>query len=140
MPPKFLHTYYREWLNSSVPAIVIENKLESKFADQILPRAQRAAGRDCSGESRRRLRIGYFGGLRCEWSWNVLRDLAVARPDDIEIVLAGFPMSPKNLPDRVQEHGNIGYLGEYRSPQDLPSLYARIDLVWACYQHIGPQD
>lgn len=138
--PKFLEIYYREWLKSSVPAVVIENKLESDFADEIASPALRTSDHDRSNFARRPLRIGYFGGLRCEWSWSVLRELAVSRPNDVEIVLAGYPMNPQDLPDQVLEYENIEYLGEYRSPQDLPSLYERIDLVWACYQHIGPND
>ncbi|MDH3614641.1 MAG: hypothetical protein OES10_15350 [Gammaproteobacteria bacterium] len=138
--PKFLDVYYREWLNSPIPAIVIENKLEADFADKASAPAMRDSGRVRTDADRRSLRIGYFGGLRCEWSWSVLRDLAVVRPADVEIILAGYPMNPRNLPDEVTKYDNIEYLGEYRSPQDLPSLYAQIDLVWACYQHIGPND
>lgn len=38
----------------------------------------------------RPLRIGYFGLLRDEWSWQVLESLAKTHSDKIEIVLAAF--------------------------------------------------
>lgn len=138
--PKFLDTYYRRWLGSEVPAVVIENKLEPEFVDQIARRAQITTDYGSEDSKKAPLIIGYFGGLRCEWSWSVLRDLAIAKPDDVHIILAGYPMNPRDLPNKVLEYNNIEYLGEYRSPQDLPSLYGQVDLVWACYQPIGPND
>ena len=95
----FIDTYYRQWLKASVPAMVIENKLESDFVDEIIskeitkpPRARPLVDGP--------LRIGYFGLLRCDWSWHVLESLAMARPQDVEIVVAGYPMKPVDLPDR----------------------------------------
>lgn len=34
--PGFIDTYYRQWLKASVPAMVIENKLESAFVEEII--------------------------------------------------------------------------------------------------------
>lgn len=136
--PGFIDTYYRQWLKASVPAMVIENKLESDFAQDI------ASTKVIAPEGKplldRPLRIGYFGGLRCEWSWRVLQSLAVARPNDVQIVLAGYVMDPVDLPEQVKKYDNIEYLGQYSSPQDLPDLYNGVDLVWGCYQPIGPDD
>ncbi len=137
--PGFVDNYYRKWLRSSVPAMVIENKVESDFVDEI-----RSAEHSTRLEGRplidRPLRIGYFGGLRCEWSWRTLAAFAKARPKDVQIVLAGMVMNPSDLEQQVGQYDNIEYLGEYKSPQDLPSLYGNVDLVWGCYQHIGPDD
>ena len=137
--PAFVDVYYREWLKASLPAVVIENKLEPDFVDQVLEKGflSPVKGRPMLD---RPLRIGYFGGLRCEWSWRVLRALAVARPHDVEIVLAGYVMDPNDLPQQAEQHENIEYRGQYSSPEDLPSLYGSVDLVWGCYQPIGAND
>jgi len=89
----------------------------------------------------RPLRIGYFGLLRDEWSWQVLESLAKTHSDKIEIVLAGLPLHPlENLPSFVEKHKNIQYIGQYKSPEDLPSLYKRVDMVWGCYPPFRTSD
>ena len=119
--------------------MVIENKVEKAFVQKIVPQAfvERVAALPLVD---RALRIGYFGLLRDEWSWNVLEMLASRNPDSFEIVFAGLPISPKDIPQRVLKYANIKYLGEYRSPADLPNLYRSIDKVWACYRYIEPFD
>ncbi|MGD9965209.1 MAG: glycosyltransferase [Hyphomonadaceae bacterium] len=123
--PSFVHQYYRRRLKSRVPALIVENKLEPSSANApVLRRAPMSANQP--------LRIGYFGVLRCEWSWQMLSEMARLDPS-IEIVLAGIPLAPANLAEMVRERPNIRYLGTYRSPQDLADLYAQVDIVWACY-------
>jgi succinoglycan biosynthesis protein ExoL len=137
--PGFLDDYYRHWLKVKTPALVIENKLEASFVNgAIAPESlSQLPGKPLTD---RPLRIGYFGLLRDEWSWQVLEKLAMTRPHDFEIIFAGLPINPSNLPERTREHANMEYRGEYRSPQDLSSLYNSVDMVWACYPHIGPNE
>ena len=137
--PSFVDSYYREWLGSTLPAIIVENKLEpsttvasSSPQQQPLPRGRPLVDRP--------LRIGYFGVLRCLWSWRVLRALAAARPDDIEVLIAGIPTHPVDLAGRCDELPNVEFLGPFKSPEDLPDLYGRVDLVWGCYPHPSPED
>lgn len=138
--PGFIDDYYRKWLGASVPAIVIENKLEPFSSDGACLSENGAASLEGKPLLERPLRIGYFGGLRCAWSWRVLEGLAKARPNDVEIVFAGYPMNPVDLPQRVEHYNNMKYLGQYQSPQDLPMLYNAVDIIWACYQPIGAAD
>ena len=135
----FIEVYYREWLHSSIPGLVIENKLESSFIEDINSKNMKEppSGKPLTD---RPLRIGYFGGLRCGWSWRVLSALAESRPNDVEIVLGGYIINPADLSEQIEKYENITYVGQYRSPQDLPSLYNKVDLIWACYQPIGPND
>ena len=137
--PSFIDVYYREWLKSSVPAMVIENKIEADFAEEIL---QKGIQSPVDGKPLidRPLRIGYFGGLRCEWSWRVLEAFAMAKPEDVKIVLSGYVMDPQDLPEQIEKYPNVTYLGQYKSPHDLPELYGGVDLIWGCYQPIGPDD
>jgi hypothetical protein len=137
--PGFLDVYYRQWLKVNTPALLIENKLEAAFLNNIIPdnKYEPENEKPFSG---RPLRIGYFGLLRDEWSWLVLEKLASLRPHDFEIIFAGLPVNPIDIPQRVNEYPNMTYKGEYRSPQDLPSLYNSVDMIWACYPYIKEND
>lgn len=135
----FLDNYYRNWLRSNVPAIVVENKLESSLtvARSTAVRGNLPQGRPFID---RPLRIGYFGLLRCQWTWDVLKAFALKHPKDVEIVMAGYPMEPADIAEQAKSIPNVIYSGEYKSPNDLPRLYGGVDIVWACYKFIGPRD
>ncbi|MBL4597200.1 MAG: hypothetical protein JKX99_11555 [Robiginitomaculum sp.] len=137
--PGFIDGYYRQWLKVKTPALIIENKLEARKGqgEESQPNIGVMASTPLVD---RPLRIGYFGLLRWESSWRILSSLASARPDDIEIVIAGHVMEPVDLLDQVESYGNITYRGEYCSPDDLPSLFNSVDLIWAVYPDIGSED
>jgi succinoglycan biosynthesis protein ExoL len=137
--PSFLEVYYRQWLKSNILSIVIENKLELSVIEKM------ACEKGIDGISglpikERPLKIGYFGLLRDLWSYEVLENLAQNYPHNFEIVLAGLPIEPKDLINRIKKYDNIKYLGEYSSPKDLPSLYNSVDMIWACYPPIAQND
>jgi N-acetyl sugar amidotransferase len=134
--PDFVTEYYVKRLGVKIPSLVLENKLEfeamgDSTAVPLLPR---------DPLKERPIRIGYFGLLRCAWTWSVLSALARARPHDIEIILAGFVTSPADLEVQVKALPNATYLGEYKSPDGLSDLYNQVDLVWACYPPIAEND
>lgn len=133
--PAFLNTYYREWLRLANDALVLENKLERHVLALRVDSSSRRRPAQLE-----RLRIGYFGLLRDRWSWEVLRSLASLYPDRTEVIFAGKLLDPANLDELVKGCPNMRYLGEYRSPQDLPRLYGQVDMVWACYPDIKPDD
>jgi succinoglycan biosynthesis protein ExoL len=134
----FVDEYYRKWVKTQTPAMIMENKQEEPEAGStaIEPVASPAG----SPLVDRPLRIGYFGVLRCEWSWRVLEALALARPDGVEIVAAGYVLNSLDIPKRAEEFRNVEFLGEFRSPDDLPKLYSSVDMVWGCYPYPGPDD
>ena len=135
----FVDNYYRVWLKSDVPALVIENKLEASLASE---RPKALEGNLPQGRPLidRPLRIGYFGLLRCQWTWDVLKAFALKHPKDVEIVVAGYPVEPTDIALQAKSIPNVTYLGEYKSPGDLSKLYGSVDMVWACYKLIGPKD
>ena len=135
----FLDNYYRNWLRSDVPAIVVENKIEASLTS-ARPEAVRGNLPQGRPFIDRPLRIGYFGLLRCQWTWDVLKAFALKHPRDVEIVMAGYPMEPADIAEQAKSIPNVIYSGEYKSPNDLPRLYGAVDLVWACYKFIGPRD
>ena len=128
----FVEGYYRKWLKTKTPTFVLENKLEERLMS-LLERSDSAQLVSDPPMKKQPLRIGYFGLLRSDWSWRVLEVMAKAYPDDVKIVVAGFPMSQMDLPARAAKISNMEFRGEYQSPQDLPALYHSVDLVWACY-------
>ena len=132
----FVDGYYREWLHTKTPALVLENKLEASTTES--DHIKISALMEDKPLVDRPLRIGYFGVLRCGWSLQVLEALALSMPSEVVIVMAGYLMSLVDLPERVARISNIEFRGEFRSPQDLPSLYGNVDLIWGCYP--SPED
>ena len=123
-------TYYRDWLETATPHIVVENKLDAPFAASVQanppPARPPLAGRP--------LRIGWFGLLRDAWSLSVLDSLTRARPDDFSVLLAGDahqPLDEKDFQRRVAANPKLEFRGPYRHLIDLPELYGDIDVVMA---------
>ena len=77
------------------------------------------------------LTIGYFGLLRCPTSWDFLRRLAEEGEGRVRVVAAGLPTGIDTIERDVAESPFLEYLGPYVSPDALPDLYGRGDLVWA---------
>lgn len=122
--------YYREWLRTSTPQLVVENKLDGGFSPRSLSEIRR---RPTQEEGR--VRIGWFGVLRDEWTLQLLESLLRLEPDRFRVVMAGIThrLAGGDLLERTKRLPSIEYLGEYRSPDDLPDLYGRVDMVMACY-------
>ena len=130
----FFDGYYKEWLKVKIPTIVIENKLERD------PKLRSGIQEPLVSPVlvlNKQLRIGYFGVLRCKWSFEVLLALAKAKPNDVEIILAGIPLIDEKFLTEVEKYPNVQYIGTYNSPEGLPTLYDKVDIVWACYP--GPE-
>jgi succinoglycan biosynthesis protein ExoL len=127
----FVDYYYRKRLKTRTPVLVLENKLEIPVFDS--DRITVPVPMKGTPLLDRQLRIGYFGLLRCDWSWKILESLALSRPDDVKIVVAGYPTIPVDLVERAAKLSNVEFLGEFQSPKDLPALYGNVDLVWGCF-------
>lgn len=83
------------------------------------------------------LRIGYFGLIRCRRSWSILNKAVAAGNGRIQLYLRGISMGVQDLEDQAQRNPQIDYDGPYMVPDDLPSMYGRVDMVWACYPYQG---
>lgn len=136
--PPFLNIYYRQWIGTTTKGLIIENKLEGNFlGNEYIDKIDN----DNLNFETKPFRIGYFGLLRDEWSLKVLKAWALSNPDKIEIVLAGLPMEHNiETIENMIKINNIKYMGQYKSPQDLPKIYGSVDMVWACYPAIHPDD
>lgn len=127
--PGYVTGYYEQMLKvRNLRHLVIENKIDAAvFQDQTEQRLVPQAGA--------KLRLGYFGLLRCETSWQALRKLALASPATIEIIIYGKAVAPANIKEQCATIENIRYCGEYVAPDDLPAMYQSVDVVWACYPY-----
>lgn len=126
--------YYRDWLGTTTPDLIIENKVDAAFAETV--RDAEAADTPADGP----LRIGWFGTLQDDWPLRVLQALTAAAPERFRAVIAGVPTwlgegaaARGTLSRRIGENPHIEYRGPYRYPDDLPALYGSVDLTMACY-------
>src|SRR5690606_9309395 len=71
--------------------------------------------------------IGYFGVLRCERSWSILKRYAKLNPDK-SIYIRGKILNIKGFDKDLKESKNIVYEGPYVSPNDLVEIYSKVDL------------
>ena len=123
--------YYRDWLRVSRPGLVLENKLNASFCDEV--RAVATPEVPVPALQDRPLRIGWFGRLRDEWSLRVVDALTRLPQSRISFVIAGsLSLSVEDLPQLLNENSGIEFLGPYNHPEDLPSLYNKVDMVLAC--------
>lgn len=109
---------------------VIENKLDEN-AFSILP-SPVSYNKENGG-----LRIGYFGLIRCRRSWDILKRVTSTSSGQIQLYLRGISMGEQDLDEEARIDPYINYGGPYMAPDDLPSLYRQVDMVWACYPYQG---
>ncbi len=121
--PDFYEEYYSKWLKVTIPVVILENKVDD-FTCSLSPIINRSIVSS-------KIKIGYFGLLRCEWTWNVLKRLS--ENDKFQIFIAGYPMISVDFSEEANNNSNIEYFGEYKSPDDLAELYGSVDIVWASY-------
>lgn len=127
---KYYEEYYNKWLQVEKDYIVLENKLETYQENE---NSLNIISDSYLQKENRKIRIGYFGVLRCNKTFEVLMLLAERNPENIEIVIAGQIFVNYIYIKKLKEYKNIKYKGEYKSPDDLQKLYGMIDIVWGCY-------
>jgi succinoglycan biosynthesis protein ExoL len=118
----FIEAYYRK-IKPDLNYLILENKLEKG----ALPQSE-----SINLESEK-ITIGYFGVLRCNWSWQVLCALAERNPNRFQIFVAGYNLSIDNFEEEIEKHDNIEYYGTYKSPDELHTIYGQVDLIWGVY-------
>ncbi len=128
--PHFIRSYYHERLGYRGRWFLFENKVP-KYAGLA-----RSAARDIGDNKAATApwRIGWFGYLDDEQSWDMLKAAARALPDKIEIYVRGLPYTnfdmARFLAD-VAELPNVTYGGGFANPDDLAEIYGSVHLVWS---------
>ncbi len=126
--PAYVEEYYKGRLGvRGQRFVVIENKVDPELGARP-PRA--------SGPQDGPIRIGYFGLLRCERSWSILKGASERAGGQIQVYVRGFPLVPENLAELAAELKHLKYEGTYVAPRDLAEIYGQVDIVWACYPHV----
>lgn len=133
--PYFASDYYQSLLRYRRDWFLFENKVPRYAA---LPRpvggAANAAALDDVPAGRRPWRIGWFGYLDDQRSWDILRGLAERMPQEVAIVVRGAPYTNFDMARfaaDVAQLGNVVYGGPYRNPEDLAEIYDGVDMVWS---------
>ncbi|WP_027364776.1 glycosyltransferase family protein [Desulfotruncus alcoholivorax] len=126
---RYISGYYQEIQGiKDFRYIVVENKID--------PVVTAKAPACPIGENAGILRIGYFGVIRCRRSLDILMEAALQSSGRVQVYLRGFPLGVGDL-EKVVQSPAVTYGGPYMAPDDLPDLYGRVDLVWACYPYRG---
>jgi succinoglycan biosynthesis protein ExoL len=126
--PDFVSEYFVRLRKISVPQhLVIENKIHPGEIHHVPDELNQTV---LIGN--KKIRIGYFGVLRCPASLDCLIELA--EKNQFEIILRGiFMPSTSHYENIIRSLDFIHYLGPYKVPDDLFSLYSGVDVIWAAY-------
>jgi succinoglycan biosynthesis protein ExoL len=128
--PYFATDYYEGLLRYRRQWFLFENKIPKSIGPPPAKRQEPIAARD----PKRRWVIGLFGYLDDEKSWQILRGLAEALPDEVRIYVRGAPYTNfdmnRFLAD-VERLENVTYGGPYRNPEEIAEVYGAVDIVWS---------
>jgi succinoglycan biosynthesis protein ExoL len=134
--PYFGTDYYEAILHYRRPWFLLENKIPRWVSSEQRPQAaiRGAAPRQAHATAKGPWRIGWFGYLDDQKSWDILRSIARELPQEVAIHLRGRPYTnfdmTRFLAD-VEQLGNVSYGGPYRNPEDLAEVYGAVDIVWS---------
>lgn len=121
--PGFIRGYFQPIQKYAGPVLVLENKMASGC--ELLPRGS------CRADLGERIRIGYFGVIRCARSLKILRELVATYPDRLEVVVYGRVVEEcAGLFAECLKVPGFRFHGEFRNPEDLPRMFSEIDCCW----------
>ncbi len=131
--PGFVRHYFEPYQRYAGPWTLLENKLFPFERLRALAPAAGAARAQPVPPADGRWVIGWFGTLRCAESLDILVSVAKALPDKVTIYVRGYPkrVGVENFARMVEEHDNLIYDGEYRAPDDLAEIYAKVHFCWS---------
>lgn len=120
--PGYIRNYFDRVRDALPNVIVAENKRVMDWCQEHRPEIHQA---------KPPWKIGWFGGLRCEKSFQLLLELATRCPDLVDIDIRGKPQvdSVTKLIARHLPLPNMRFHGAY-SQDDLGDIYRMCDLVW----------
>jgi len=119
----FISCYYKNRLGiQNLRFIEIENKLDEK-------QFSHKPASLINNKNHKKIRLGYFGVIRCKQSWELLKDIA-KHYHHIHIVVYGVPVHINMFHSDIENIKNIHYYGPYVYPDDLTKIYNNVDIVW----------
>ena len=81
------------------------------------------------------IRIGYFGLIRCQRSWEILKKTVRMGNGGIRLYVRGIAMGIKNFEQEAEATPYVTYDGSYVYPDDLVDMYRQIDVSWIAHYH-----
>jgi succinoglycan biosynthesis protein ExoL len=129
---RFVEDYY-QGLRGITPqrVLLLENKIDHATWTAMEVEIQKVRSSRSPAVPGGLLTIGYFGVLRCPFTWQVLSSWAAADPEHRRVLVRGH--LGEGAPSREEMAGAAGvtYGGPYRWPEELPDLYGQVDMVCA---------
>lgn len=127
--PGFIRNHFERRYPGDFRAFVVENRLApgGAYGGRVAERKSRPPS------VHEPLRLGWVGNLRCSRSFKLLCEVADRFPESLSIHLHGFPARTeiRVFEPLIEARPNLHYHGPFRSPEDLASIYAQLDVVWA---------
>jgi len=125
--PAFVNHYFRRIARLKIPIRLVENK--------VLPINEKTTPNEISSSRRPGPPwvIGWFGMIRCTRSLRLLIELTQQSQGAVQVVIRGKPLEHL-FGDFEKAIGNVPgvqFLGPYRNPEDLPSIYRHVHFNWA---------
>lgn len=76
--------------------------------------------------------VGYFGGFRCEKSWQIIQNIARKLPNTVQFYLRGYPtlLDKERFFAEVEALPNIRYEGTFQYPDELSEMYGCVHFSW----------
>ena len=126
--PAFQMRYLRHFKQPDVPVLLVENK---PFARPV-PSSPQSVPAPGGAEQGGPLIVGWFGMLRCRWSLQVLDQVTRAQPGRFRVILRGRPALDvmEDFHAVVDANPDLSFMGAYDWPDDLPKIYAQLDVAW----------
>ena len=111
------------------PHQVIENKVDP----EVLPETPRPPADAWDGT----IRIVYYGWMCCADSWTTLKRIAERGGDRVRVEMHGVLFADlAGIEPEIESIPNITYHGPFRNPDDMPKLFANVDLAWIAHHDL----
>ncbi len=129
--PGFINGFYRGTLGlENFSWQVIENKIDpSAIGDRKKT--------DLQVVENDKIVIGYFGLIRDQQSWKILKKALALSDGSLEIYVAGLPMNIDTFYEDINSIDGLRYRGPFVSPDELRDMYHKVNITWACYPFQG---
>lgn len=123
--PAFIREYFATLPDFRLPVAIVENKVLDLTQQNLPTGAIRPAGPPWT--------IGWYGGIRCSKSLQILKKLTERGDGMIKVVAAGRPAPAvfSDFNELIANNPHISFLGAYRNPEDLNGLYEKAHFSWA---------
>ncbi|HEU0118087.1 MAG TPA: glycosyl transferase family 1 [Alphaproteobacteria bacterium] len=122
--PAFVSDYFNKLSRVRLPIHLVENKVFDLNESAPVP---------SNISMRPPWVIGWFGILRCKKSLHILADLVRHSAGNLQVIMRGKPALDQleDFDHVIATTPGMRFLGPYKSPDDLASIYSEVHFTWA---------